>query len=70
MAAIWQMQGYSLADQRQTNKHIQINDLGTAGWEVQITFRDDRTEPLVRRLIYPTYKEAKFAAQSLAIGIN
>ena len=69
MAAIWQMQGYSLADQKQTNKHIQINDLGTAGWEVLITFHDP-VVPLVRRLIYPTYKEAKFAAQSLAVGIN
>jgi hypothetical protein len=67
------MQGFSVADQKPSNKHIQINDLGTAGWEVQITYRSEADgtpdEVLVRRLIYKTYKMAKFAAQSLAVGL-
>jgi hypothetical protein len=67
MGPIWQMQGYSISEGKGTaERHVQINDAGSAGWEVQITYNVGGT-PEVERLIYMKYHDAKVAAQALAI---
>jgi len=57
-----------MAEMRQSNKHVQINDMGTAGWEVMITFRQGAEVPAVRSLIVPTYRQAKVLAQQEAVA--
>jgi len=61
---MWTMEGFSARTRKPNGRHVRIDDVGTAGWEVIVTFHAD--PEATKRRVFATWREAQTAALHVA----